>query len=64
MCVPPQPQAEDDLPAFLLYSKAQMSVVYEFQQCNKLDGGAMMEESCYTIKEALSKAGAKATMWT
>jgi len=36
--------------AFLWDSKARMKVVYEFQQWYKLDGGAVVEESCYAIK--------------
>jgi hypothetical protein len=39
-------------------------VVYEFQQSYKLDGGAVVEESCYATKEAFRKAGAKAAMRT
>jgi len=43
-------RADDDFSAFLWDSKARIRAVYEFRLWYKLDGGAVVEESCYTMK--------------
>ena len=49
-------RADDDFSAFQWNSKAQMTVVYQFQQWYKLDGGAVVE-SCYATKRDSPQIG-------
>ena len=55
-------KADDNFSAFQWESKAQVTVVYQFQQWYKLDSGAVVKKLCYTIKEAHYKFSIKVTI--
>ncbi len=50
-------KADDNFSAFQWESKAQVTVVYQFQQWYKLDSGAVVEESCYATKRGSPQSG-------
>jgi hypothetical protein len=43
-------KADEDFSALLWDSADRIRVIYEFRPWNKLDGGAMEEESCFAMK--------------
>jgi len=45
-------KANEDFSALLWDSADRIRAIYEFRPWNKLDGGAMEEESCFALKES------------
>jgi hypothetical protein len=44
-------KADDDFPELLWDSKGRIWAFYEFRQWYKLDGGAVVKELCFAMKE-------------
>jgi hypothetical protein len=45
-------KADEDFSALLWDSADRIRAIYEFRPWNKLDGGAVEEESCFALKES------------